>query len=403
MDRSETILVIQAPKGEGAKGSNAGATMIVLHIAPIVWEKISGITVAVPGIVRSQNSLDDVNAALVVTSGQGLPSKDPGFPVFDYQARGARRGLKGLPHPFVEPDLVVFHTVYDLVSAKIASELHKAAIPYIITPHGGMTQAAQNIKWFKKRMGNLLFFNKLVRNAVAIHCTTEGEAQETISWDRPMFVVGYGTEVPPEEDVARPGRSNRLRFVFIGRLDLPHKGLDILLEACALSRSEILQEGAQVELFGPDHRGGRKILAKQIARRQLGNIVQLHPPVLGEAKKDLLKTCDVFVHTSRLEGHPVAVIEALSYGIPALLTPGTNMSSEVAASGAGWEVDTTPAGVAKGLQSILQLDRKQVQIAGEKARAWSLRQPTWQEVGRRCVTEYRRFLHARNRSTERKL
>ena len=42
---------------------------------------------------------------------------------------------------------------------------------------------------------------------------------------------------------------------------------------------------------------------------------------------------DLFIHTFRFEGHPIAVLEALSYGIPCLLTPGTNMAGEVEAAG----------------------------------------------------------------------
>ncbi len=362
--------------------------MILLHAAPIIWDKISGFTVSVPALISAQNSLDDVEAALLVTSGKGLTTNDLGFPIFDYNVHCS---LINLPAPFGKPDLVIFHDTYIPAHAKIAYKLRNAKIKYIITPRGGMTRGAQAVKWFKKKIGNLLFFNSMVRNALALHFTSEGEARETSGWDRPIFIVGNGTDIPEEKDVARPGRSDRLRFVFIGRLDPHHKGLDLLVEACSLIRSVMVKESAMVKLYGPDHKGGMTNLKSLISRLKLNGVVELYGPIIGEAKKRVLKGADVFVHTSRFEGHPTAVLEALAHGLPCLLTPGTNVSSEVASTGAGWEVEPSPSGIAKGLKEIIS-KKGSLQGAGERAREFAIREYSWHQVAKETVERYRHCL-----------
>ncbi len=300
-----------------------------------------------------------------------------------------------LPEPFNKPDLVIFHSTYIPAHARIARELRKRGIPYIIVPHGGMTHGAQRVKWLKKRIGNLLFFKGLVKHAVALHCLTQGEVDELPMWSVPAFISGNGTDIPAEADMAAPGQSKHLRLVFIGRLDPYHKGLDILLEACGLIKTQLSNEGVRIEIYGPDHNGSAVTLARQVAKLGLDEIVALPGPIVGEDKKLLLKKTDIFIHTSRFEGHPMAVLEALAYGIPCLLTPGTNISQEVAIAGAGWEVRLSPENIAESIIDI-SAKRKDLPIFGKRARALAVDKFSWQQVATDQVAFYKTYLGQRS-------
>ena len=59
-------------------------------------------------------------------------------------------------------------------------------------------------------------------------------------------------------------------------------------------------------------------------------------PVYGEEKQKQLAKCDYFIHTSRYEGMPMAVLEALSYGIPCIVTTETNMEDIISGSNGGF-------------------------------------------------------------------
>jgi glycosyltransferase involved in cell wall biosynthesis len=366
--------------------------MIVLHAAPVVWGKIGGLQSSIPALVAAQNCLDDIDAAMVVTvANTAVPPVDVDFPVFDRKITVDHSGRLNLPAPFDRPDLVVFHSTYIPAHAKIASMLQKADIPYIVCPRGGMTRRSQATKPWKKRLGNLLFFNWIVSNAAGLHYLTEGEVASSVEWKLPRFVVGNGIDVPEESDTTSPGRSTGLRFLFLGRLHIEHKGLDMLLDACAIIGGELYCAGARLDICGPDCLGSTAWLARRISELGLEDVVAVHGPAIGEAKAELLRRADVFVHTSRTEGHPSAVLEAIAHGVPCLLTPNTNMAEQVASAGAGWRVEPAPGAIAQRLLEIVTSDRSVLKTVGFNARRLAAERFNWPLVANQCIRQYRKF------------
>jgi len=368
--------------------------MIILHAAAILWGEIGGPNVSVPSLVAAQNRIEGVEAGLAITVANRCDSKvtsppETDFPIFDFNVLLAGPDKLKLPPPFDRPDVVVFHSTYIPAHAAIAARLRTAGIPYIICPRGGMTRHAQVFRGWKKKIGNRLFFNRVVEKAVALHFLTDGEAEESGVWGRPAFVVGNGVPLPGDREISSPGRSQCLRIVFLGRLAVEHKGLDLLLDACARVRPLLRQRETRVELHGPDFRGGEKVLRGIIDELQLDEIVTVHGPVGDEQKWDLLRHTDVFVHTSRWEGHPNAVLEALAHGLPCLLTRATNMAGDVVAAGAGWSVETTPKAIAAGLCEILDCDRNTLREMGSRARDLAANQYGWDCVASQSVEAYR--------------
>lgn len=367
--------------------------MIILHAAAIMWGKHSGPSASVPGLVAAQNAIEDVHAATIPTiDSDEAPPLDPKVPVFHRKALLGPPGKIDLPAPFDHPDLVVFHSTYIPVHARIASRLRRAGIPYLICPRGGMTRGATGQKRLKKWLGNLLFFNRLAHGAAALHCLTEGEAALSSGWGRPTLVVGNGIPLPPSAELANVRQSDQVRLTFMGRLDIHHKGLDLLLDACRIIHEDLADANAHVSLHGPNTDGSVRALRDRIAMLGLDNLVSVGPPVSGASKVELLKQSDGFLHTSRYEGLPMAVLEALAHGVPCLLTPGTNMADEVARFGAGWKVETTPSGVAAGIKRALSEDRGVWVEAGRNARRLVEERYRWDIIGRKSVEQYRRFV-----------
>ena len=366
--------------------------MILLHAAPIRWGSIGGLHVSIPALVAAQNRLDGVHAALAVTVAQRQQPPQLGFRVFDGKIRVDQSGRLNLPAPFDRPDLVVFHSTYIPAQAALARPAASKRHPLRHLParrHDALrpiVSPLEEVVW-----ATLLFFDRMVARSRAVHCLTSGEAEATVGWNRPVFVVGNGIELPAESAVAAPGRSAGLRLVFIGRLHVQYKGLDMLLEACGRLRSELHAAGATVELYGPDDRGSVKLLQEQIVGLGLRDVVTLAGPVTGDQKTAILQRADVFLHPSRSEGHPMSVLEALAHGLPCLLTPATNMAEEVAAAGAGWRVEASVAAVADGIRRILSTDRPVLQQAGRNARQMAAANYGWDTIAARSVEFYRQW------------
>jgi glycosyltransferase involved in cell wall biosynthesis len=366
-------------------------TTVILHVAPITHNLVSGLTFAIPPSVDAFPCLG-IQAGLLTTSNLGRYEKTEPYPVVYIQDLPRYPAISSMPKPLNKPDLIIFHSTYILEHILLVYEAVQRKIPYVIKPHGGMTRGAQQVKQMKKKVGNFLFFNWMVRNASALHCLTEEEAFDVKKiWNRPVFVIGNGVDLPPPKMLANPGNKAELQFVFLGRLDIHHKGLDFLLAACAMIQESLRIFRVQILLYGSDVAGSRTKLEELINNYQVQDLIYVKDPVWGKAKEAVFQSADLFLHTSRFEGHPMAVLEALSYGIPCLLTPGTNMSAEVESAGAGWAVEPNPAAIAQGMSSILAA-RAKIPVRGQAARDLVEKKYSWIQIGRLTQREYERII-----------
>jgi phosphatidylinositol alpha-mannosyltransferase len=99
--------------------------------------------------------------------------------------------------------------------------------------------------------------------------------------------------------------------LFLGRLDIEHKGLDLLINAwqkiCGPAKIPLVIAGE-----GP----ARVELEARISRENLGGLIRLIGRVEGTAKQDVLKHCRLFVMPSRYETFGIAALEAMAAGKP---------------------------------------------------------------------------------------
>ena len=260
--------------------------------------------------------------------------------------------LDSLPKPFNRPDLIVVEQFYNLVRNHIWKEIIQSGVPYIIIPRGEFTNKAQKRKMLKKYLANILLCKKYYRNASAIHYLTTQEYNDSSNkWNTNFVIIPNG--------IGKPGitkkvfHDNCISFVYIGRIEPYQKGLDLLLNACFLIKDYLKANNAFIEIYGPDT--DRKIdkIKRSIKKYDLEKIVFLKDGVYGDAKKQVLLESDIFIMPSRFEGHPMALIEALSYGLPCIVSKGSNLKYEVEKSNAGWSFESTSEELAQAMLSCI--------------------------------------------------
>ena len=260
-----------------------------------------------------------------------------------------------------------------------------------------MTCLAQNIKGVKKKACNFLCYRSYVKHAAAIHALCQREAQEVEDLFETKKIIiatnGAGKYLLEASDRLQPielgGFRNKTDIMlgFVGRIDVYHKGLDLLLEAMALLKSQ--PDGLRCKLcaIGPFYTK-RDEQAFRLALKSLGlqDDVKLFGAKYGEEKLRYFLACDVFVHTSRFEGMPMAVLEAMALGKPCLVTPGTNMA-DIVCQGGGWECEPNPNSIAESLKEIYQ-KKDSLRVLGKKSCELIKTQFTWRKIAQKMYQEY---------------
>lgn len=363
--------------------------MILLHVSSITNNQASGMSVVVPLHAQYQNLIVDV--ALLNCSNIIPDIADMNFPVFTRQKDIIDGDITNLPSPYNKPDLVVFHGIYIPFYLKIVKSVLKNKIPYIVVPHGSLSGTAQESKRLKKMIGNMLFFNRIIKNALAVQYLSVEEKKASIAKNNHGFVGCNGMSTSSTGTRTVVNREN-LKMIFIGRLDPFHKGIDVLLEACNLIKNEMREKKISLSIYGPDHEGGRALISKMINDFNINDIVSLNQGLFGEEKVNQLIQSDVFIQTSRFEGQPLGVMEAMAYGVPVIVTPGTNMADEVKDNNCGWKTELYAEDIAK---TILDVNSNKERLSDFSQNAADYVNETfdWKKVSTDTIEIYKKLIN----------
>jgi len=304
------------------------------------------------------------------------------------------------------PDIVHFHSVHIPQNVALAAHLGRVGIAYCVTVHGALFRAARRRGWLKKTLFNLFFERRYLNEARFIHALNpqETEVIRRCGVNRPIVVVPNG--LPPDTNVLalRPdalfAEHPRLRdqrvFMFVGRLDLWQKGLDLLVEAFACAGLS----DASLVLVGPDYRGSRRALATRAERLGISPRVVFIEPAFGQERANLFAAADVFVHPSRWEGLSLSVLAASAAGKACLITREADPLGELERAQAAVIVDASVSSIAKGLNQAANLSRQELHIMGTRARRVAESHFTWPSIAAALVDAYRRGLTSQGHEGE---
>lgn len=324
--------------------------MNIVYISHLSKFMFAGPNYSVPAQIKSQSKYDNVFWWNLTDAIQDEWVRT-GF--FHSRSEFNELLIEKLPAPFDNPDLVVFEAFYYIDDYKLSLECRKRKIPYIIVPRSALTHQGQKQKRIKKIIANKLLFIPMTKHAISIQYLTEQEKKDSgKKWCDRDFIIPNGIAVQETKD--KNDLSNEyIHGISIGRVAIYQKGLDLLLQACCEIRKELIENRVVIDIYGPDHENNKNVLNKKIANNRLDRIIQIHDGIVGDKKKEILEDSDFFILTSRFEGMPMALIEALSYGLPCLVTTGTNMADEIQTYDAGWISNVSIDGIKNCLRDMI--------------------------------------------------
>ncbi|SHL93789.1 glycosyltransferase [Fibrobacter sp. UWB7] len=363
--------------------------MNILYITKLTGNPWDGTTYCVPYQIHAQSKLDNVMWLNLSHVQKDEWNKES---YFFKSNDSAEPQISQLPSPFNKPDLVVVQQFYCYPFSSIIRKLQGMKIPYIIQPHGEMNKSAQKQKRIKKIIGNLLWFNKMIKRSFAIEYLTDNELKNTAWPQKKSLVIPNGITLPDFFRQKRPLEG--INATFIGRLRIYHKGLDVLLDGIFLVKDKLKEEKFKLNIYGHDKDGNKERIQKIVLEKQLQDIVSVNDGIYGEDKEHVLKKTDLFVLTSRFEGHPIALLEALSYGTPSLVTPGTNMDKMVSQFDAGWCTEFDATAISKVLLKIV---KSKNEWANKSVNARNLASVySWDAIAQKAHAEYEQLLKSKD-------
>lgn len=278
-------------------------------------------------------------------------------------------------------DAVIVNGLWNYAAFGAAMTLPGSSTPYFVFTHGMLDP------WFArtnplKHVAKVFFWlfceGRLLAGAHAVLFTTEEERRlahgQFPLWRYKEQVVGYGSATPPEPCAAQsdafgltvPNLGARSYLLFLSRIHRK-KGCDLLVEAFA----KVAEKHPDLDLViaGPNHDGW---ISKLQARAQaLGIGHRIHWPGMlrGDAKWGAYRGAQAFILPSHQENFGIVVAEALSCGIPVLITDKVNIWREIEAGGGGLVETDTQTGIDRLVERWLAISDAARAEIGAKALA----------------------------------
>jgi glycosyltransferase involved in cell wall biosynthesis len=293
------------------------------------------------------------------------------------------------------PDVVHLHSVFVPQNIVLGRWLREHRVPYCVTIHGQLTVRRRR-PW--QAVYNFVAARTLLDGAAMIHAVSQEDVGRLHAYNvrRRISVVPNGVAIAELESQTEgvstllpPDVRGQRIFLFLGRLDVEQKGLDLLLRGFATAGLP----NAALVLAGPDWDGGRVRLEREVRRLGLGRRVVFTGPVVGPEKARLLRDAGVFVHPSRWEaGLPVAVLEAAGMATPCLLTSAADPAGALTGAGAAVLVQLDADAIASALRRLAELPAGDLGAMGVRGRGIVAQDYAWPTITRAIVDGYRRAL-----------
>jgi glycosyltransferase involved in cell wall biosynthesis len=314
-----------------------------------------------------------------------------------YRSIEMRRWLNEAVRDF---DVVDIQGVWSFITVDAAWACLRAGIPYILTPHGQMAQWDWEKRFWQKRVFFKLFLQKIWHSAAAIRFVSEGEVRHSAIKARTLGeVIPYSVSLPCLKDDGQDASDVLCEIgipadvpvvLFLGRVTA-QKGVLDLVEGfnCLWAR----QKDVFLLIVGPLEGDYGSAVIDRVKQLPGGQNIRLLGPLYGERKYGALTASSLFVTLSKNEGLPNAVLEAMAWGLPVVLTEESNFP-EVEKYGAGKVVRAKPENVADILERLLR-EPAQLKQMGESARRLIEEHFTWEKVLPQVLSLYERVARQR--------
>jgi len=386
-----------------------------LHVIPSLSLKHGGPSYAVRAMARSL-AIADVDVTIATTDDDGdnarlnvpigEPIKEDEATLYYFRRNilpykislGLARWLNANLERF---DIVHIHALFSFSSRAAALAARRHSVPYIVRPLGVLNKwGIENRRAFLKQISLRLVEIPMLRNAAAIHYTSEAEKLEAsrIS-DEVAVAKSVVIPLPVEIETGNaddfrqrfPQTSGRRIILFLSRID-EKKGIELLLDAFANVRRQVSDAVLVVAGNGALSYGQK--LCQHAKELGITDAVIWTGHLDGALRSGAFAAADVFVLPSYSENFGVAAAEALSAGRPTIVTESVAVSEDIRGCDAGIVVKNDSAELATAICRILSQPNLASRL-GANARRLAAERYNINVVGRQLGDLYAAVLKSR--------
>ncbi len=294
----------------------------------------------------------------------------------------------------VNPDLVHLHGLWMYPSIVCERWGARTNRPYVVSPHGMLEGWALRNRALPKRVASFLYERRMLDGSAVIHALNRKEAEDIRAFGirRPIAVIPNGVDPAVPVGVERAAwvaklADGRRILVYLGRLH-PKKNLASLVAGWAKAdRERDISAGWRLVIAGWDQDSHQAYLEGLCEREGVRGSVVFAGPRFGIEKAELLAAADAFVLPSLSEGQPIALLEAMSYGLPALATTHCNLPEAMAAE-AVKEIGIEAESIGVGIAALTEMSEGQLAAMGLRGRKLVEGQFSWTRTARQMAEVY---------------
>lgn len=294
-------------------------------------------------------------------------------------------------------DMVEAHYLFSYASTCAEAIARRHKIPYVVRTIGQLAPWALAQSQLKKRLYTFLIERQNLNRAAAIHCTSDGEAEDVHRFgiQTPTFTLPLGVEHPP----AIPEAKQKLHglyaippetpvVLFLSRIH-PKKRPDLLLQAIRQVADQ--HHDCHLILAGSGETEYLTYLIGLVSSLGLASRTSFAGFVTGKDKALLLQGSDIFVLPSYAENFGVAVAEAMAAGLPVIVTPDVQISPEVAAEQAGLVVEGNVDALSAAIARLVASPEERCQL-GENGQRLVHHCYSWKVIAQNLAEVYMEIL-----------
>ena len=338
---------LRAPRVDQEAG---GEAVKVLHVIPSLSLKHGGPSQALPVMARSLAAVG-VEVDVVATDDDGPGCRLNELPLAEWLPQGGWRLMyfakqtefykaswplwRWLRAHARDYEVIHIHAVFSFATLAAGWAARMAGVPFVIRPLGTLNAwGMKNRRRWLKTLSFRLLDKPVLDRAAALHFTSTQEVQEAAAlgikaWPV-MLPLGFELEVSAASsrdalDHEWPECAGREVILYLSRLD-EKKGLDVLLRAFAKIHAQC--PSAMLLIAGDGDAALKKRLMELATDLGIAAEVLWAGQVRGERKQAALGGATLYVLPSHSENFGIALLEAMSAGLPCVTTEGVALARE---------------------------------------------------------------------------